>query len=88
VEYSWTPGFTRQFKKLTCQDRVRVLDALKKFEDNPYYPSLHTKKLTKTVWQIRVSDSLRLTLEWEGSTVFLRQVGPHDVVQRRRALRG
>lgn len=57
--------------------------ALVKMEKDLRYPSLFVKKMkgTENIWEARVSDSLRITFSLEGSEIYLRTTGHHDVLK-------
>jgi len=52
--------------------------------DNPRHPSLRMKKMEgfSSIWEIRVTEGYRLTLQVDGDTYLLRRVGSHDILKR------
>lgn len=51
---------------------------------NSHYPSLRIKKMEgiEGIWELRISDSYRLTFQISGDTYILRRVGTHDVLKK------
>ncbi len=80
-----TRYFRRAAKKLGAQDRASPAKALLLYEANPAHPSLHIKRIqgTKSVWEGRVSDTIRFTFEKIEGGIVLRNVGVHDPTLRR-----
>lgn len=80
-----TTRFKRATKKLTVQDRERLVKALVVYESNPSHPSLGIKRVegTKGIWEGRASDAVRFTFEKIDGGILLRNVGAHDPTLRR-----
>jgi mRNA-degrading endonuclease RelE of RelBE toxin-antitoxin system len=72
--------FDRAFNKLPADIQRRFAKQLAFFLQDPFYPSLHTERITGGVYASRVSDFYRFTWEFgeEKSTVILRNIGKHD----------
>ena len=65
--------------------------ALRLFAGNPRHRSLRTKKMGgqrdpegRDIWEARVSRGYRFTFVFDGDTVILYRVGPHDIERRPR----
>ncbi len=83
-ELIYLPRFKRDYKKLPYDSKERIEKALSQMEKDLKYPSLQVKKIkgTKNIWEARASESLRITFNLEGNTIFLRTVGEHDILKR------
>ena len=78
-----TERFKKSYQRLSGLDQDRVDEVLRLFADNPYHPSLATKKLppkTSGIWYFRASRAIRVTFEWDGADVLLRNVGSHSIL--------
>lgn len=65
--------------------------ALRLFAANIRHPSLRTKKMEgqqdpvgRDIWEVRVSRGYRFTFVFDGDTVILYRIGPHDIERRPR----
>ena len=83
MQLLWTNRFTRDFKRLPrpIQDKLPIV--LDRFVHNARHPSLHTKKMEGAgdIWELRVTDSYRITFQWVREGALLRRVGTHDVLR-------
>jgi mRNA-degrading endonuclease RelE of RelBE toxin-antitoxin system len=79
-----TKTFSRLYRKLPAEVKERVREALVRLESNPAHPSLGHKKMQgqEDIYEIRVSDTYRITYQKVGETAFLRKVGTHDMLRR------
>ncbi|MBI3969772.1 MAG: type II toxin-antitoxin system YafQ family toxin [Chloroflexi bacterium] len=78
-----TSAFRRRLKRLTDDQRRRVAAALKRFQTNPFDPSLETHKLSGDLaghWAFKAGYDLRVVVRIEGVTAYLLAVGSHDEV--------
>lgn len=75
-----TARFKRAWQELTEEERELGWKALKNLAMDLRYPALRVKKMqgTENIWEARVSRSLRMTFEFEGHTIMLRNIGRHD----------
>lgn len=80
MQFERTERFKEAYRALSPPDRERVKKALGLLKSNWRHPSLRVKKMqgTRTIWEARVSRSLRLTFNLEDDVILLRNVGPHD----------
>ena len=83
-KFFWLPRFKRDYKKLTPQSQKRINQTLSQMERDLKHPSLETKKLKRTnsIWEARVSKSLRITFNLKGKLIILRTVGEHKILNR------
>jgi mRNA-degrading endonuclease RelE of RelBE toxin-antitoxin system len=80
VKITRTARFKRAWQELTEEEKELSRKALKNLAIDLRYPALRVKKMqgTENIWEARVSRSLRMTLEFEGDTIILRNIGRHD----------
>ena len=75
-------SFEREFVKLPGEIRERFVQKLRFFLDDPFHPSLQSKKMQGRVaiWEVRISQGYRFTFEKDGAMVTLRHIGTHDIL--------
>jgi mRNA interferase RelE/StbE len=80
VKISRTARFKRAWQELTEEEKELGRKALRNLAIDLRYPALRVKKMqgTENIWEARVSRSLRMTFEFEGDTIILRNIGRHD----------
>jgi mRNA-degrading endonuclease RelE of RelBE toxin-antitoxin system len=80
MELLRTERFKAAFRDLTPQNRERVEKALRLLANNPRHPSLRVKEIggVRGIYEARASPSIRITFQFEGATILLRNVGAHD----------
>jgi addiction module RelE/StbE family toxin len=77
--------FKRELHKLSPEDLKKVLKKVKVLENNPFYPSLRTRKMegNSGYYESRVNNDIRLLWEFEGDKIILMaDVGHHDVYKK------
>jgi mRNA-degrading endonuclease YafQ of YafQ-DinJ toxin-antitoxin module len=76
--------FDREFDRLIERLQRTAEQKLALFAANPWHPSLRLKRLAseRGLWEISVTMSCRITLEWTGEDVTLRRVGTHSVLEQ------
>jgi len=79
-----TNRFVKDYAVLPDELKARTEKAISLLVKNPRHPSLMIKKMegTQEVWELRVSESYRLTLQISGDTYILRRIGTHDVLRK------
>ncbi len=77
------PRFVREYAALPADIRKRAKAKLALFLDNPYHPSLQTKKMQGwgNIWEGRITRGYRFTFEIVGELYKLRRIGPHDILK-------
>jgi len=77
-----TETFKARLRSKSSQEMARVLRAMNLLASNPRHPELRTKKVQNTqgIFEARVDRGLRMTFEWEASTIVLRNNCKHDDV--------
>ncbi len=75
-----TEGFKKAWKQLSGEQKTLARKAIEHLATNIRYPSLRTKKIrgTESIWEARVSRSVRTTFQIEGNIIILRNIGEHD----------
>ena len=83
MQFFWTEPFKKDFKRLPENIRSKVPGALKHFSEDSRTPSLQVKKMEggMDIWEMRLSDSYRLTFQFVEGGVLLRRVGTHDILR-------
>lgn len=80
--------FKRAYQRLDPQQRERVKAAIALFLVKPHPPrppeqrNLRIRKMSgyTDIWEMRASDSLRITFNLEEDEVILRKCGEHDIL--------
>ncbi len=76
--------FKRAYQALPRDVQDRVKKTLLLYAANPRHPSLGNKKMegTEDIWELRVTQSHRITYQRIPGGIFLRRVGTHDILRR------
>jgi len=78
-----TKTFTKSLKKLSGSEQKAVAGKLKLLTQNPYHPSLRTKKVQglKDVFEFSVNMDIRILWKHEGNRlILLIDIGHHDIL--------
>ena len=76
----YTKDFEKSLKALTVQEQKKVFNKLKLLVQNPFYPSLRTKKVQglDNVFEMSVNMDIRILWKYEnGLIILLLDVGHH-----------
>ncbi|MFW6184632.1 MAG: hypothetical protein ACOC8X_12605 [Chloroflexota bacterium] len=75
-----TARFWKAYNHLDESVQKQAREAYKLFDQNPYHPSLHFKKVhpNRPVYSVRISLSYRALAVWEGEQVIWFWIGSHD----------
>ena len=76
----YTKAFEKNLKSLTANEQKLVMNKLKLFVQNPFYPSLRTKKLQgfENVFEMSVNMDIRILWKYEnGVNILLLDIGHH-----------
>ena len=78
-----TERFKKDFKKLPGEIQGRVGKTLDFLTTQPRHPSLRTKKMegASDIWEVRVSENYRITLQFVQEGILLRRIGTHNVLK-------
>jgi len=80
MRFQRTERFKRMYKKLDLEQQNAIKKALGLMSDNINHPSLRVKRIqgVKGIWEASATMGLRITFDWEGDTIILRNCGAHD----------
>lgn len=83
MQFSHTLRFKKQYQKLPQQIKEAARKQLELLLSNPQHPSLNFKKLQdpRRIWEIRITQSYRLTLQIDKDIYVLRNIGTHDILK-------
>lgn len=76
----YTKAFEKSLKSLSQQEQKMVLNKLKLLINDPFYPSLRTKKVQGTdgIFELSVNMDIRILWKYEGDIIILLiDVGHH-----------
>ncbi len=78
-----TERFKKDFRHLPPDVQARAIQTLERFASTPRHPSLHTKKMEGVpgIWELRVTDNYRVTLQWVQGAALLRRIGTHTILR-------
>ncbi len=79
----YTKEFEKNLKALTSQEQKLVANKLKLLIQNPFYPSLRTKKVQglDQVFEMSVNMDIRILWKYEnGTIILLLDVGHHKTI--------
>jgi mRNA-degrading endonuclease RelE of RelBE toxin-antitoxin system len=75
-----TARFKKAWKELNGNEKKLAVKAIQHLVDNLKYPALGVKKIqgTNSIWEARVSRSVRMTFQILEDVNVLRNIGKHD----------
>jgi len=78
-----TESFIRDYQSLPEHLQKTVDKKLALLLNNSRHPSLHIKKMQdpRDIWEGRITQGYRLTLQMEGEVCILRRLGTHDILR-------
>ena len=78
-----TERFKRDFQRLPRVIQEKLPTVLERFVTNVRHPSLQVKKMEgmRDIWELRVTDSYRVTFQFVREGILLRRIGTHDVLR-------
>ena len=84
MKSSTTQRFWECYSELSEKVRKQAKDAYELFSHNPYYPSLHFKRVDdkEPIYSVRVTDDYRVLGILEGDTMVWYWIGSHDEYER------
>lgn len=83
--FTFTPRFQKNFKNLTVQEKKQLKNKLQLLAENPFHPSLRTKRIqgTAELFECSVNMDLRIIWYYEGDKIMiLADVGHHDILNQ------
>jgi mRNA-degrading endonuclease YafQ of YafQ-DinJ toxin-antitoxin module len=81
----YSKKFRRAFSKLTKAEQELVMDKIELLEDDPFYPSLRSKKFhaRSEYYECSVNMDIRILWQYEnGRIILLLNVGHHDMLKK------
>ena len=80
--FTYTDRFEKHFKKLSDTERAQVRKKLKLFAEDPFHPSLRTKRIQGTrFFECSANMDIRIIWFYEGDKlIVLVDVGHHDIL--------
>lgn len=84
-EFTYTSRFQKHFKKLTAQEKKLLKNKLLLLAQNPFHPSLRTKRIqgTDDLFECSVNMDLRIIWYYEGEKIIaIVDVGHHDILKQ------
>lgn len=82
---TYTPRFEKNFKKLSDKERAQFKKELKIFVENPFHPSLRTKRIqgTEDLFEFSVNMDIRVIWYYENDEiVMIVDIGHHDILKK------
>ncbi len=76
----YSKAFTKDFKKLSKNEQRAVVQKLKVLEENPFYPSLRTKKVQGYDDMFEMSVNMDISISWkykDNVIILILDVGHH-----------
>jgi len=82
--YRIPPNFKRVLKKKPADMQAAVAECIRQLAKDPRHPGLHTHKMrgVKDVWEAYVDAGNRVTFEYDGDTIVMRNNCNHDILTR------
>lgn len=93
MEFERTPKFKKEFKRLSKKVQGQVIEKLRKFAEDPFYPSFRTRPMEgrrkkEKIWEAHITMDVVFTFHWDEKlplqerTVYLRRIGSHDIYKK------
>jgi mRNA-degrading endonuclease RelE of RelBE toxin-antitoxin system len=73
-----TVEFQQAYRRLSPQLQSQTQKAYQQWRQNPRHPSLHFKKVGKTLWSVRITGGYRALALKKGDDYYWFWIGPHD----------
>jgi len=74
--------FRKSIKKFDSVRRKLIVKKIEFLKHNPDHPSLRTEKLDDDTWASSVSMGIRLIWTLEKDTIYIEDVGKHDIYRQ------
>ena len=84
-----TKAFVKRYGKLAAGERKQVDDKLRLLAENPWHPSLRTKRIQGTgEFEVSVNMDIRMAIAFDGDQIIIMlDVDHHDRLLNRRSRR-
>ena len=75
-----TKQFRKRFERLPRDVQAQAKAAYRLFKVDPYYPSLHFKRIDpqEPIYSVRIGIHYRAVGTWEGDTIIWDFIGTHE----------
>lgn len=82
MEFIFTDRFKKSYKQLPRDVQKALQKKLDLMSKDPHHRSLRTKKVqgTDKIFECTITMAIRLTWQYQGESILLRVIGPHDQV--------
>ena len=83
--FTFTERFKKNYKNLTSAEIKQLSNKLKLLSENPYHPSLRTKRIqgTADLFECSVNMSIRIIWYYEDDKIIiLVDIGHHDILKK------
>ncbi len=81
-------NFTKHYAKLTAKERGMVDNKLRILAQDPWHPSLRTKRIQGTgEFEVSVNMDIRMAIAFEGDRIIMLDVDHHDKLLKWRSSR-
>ena len=84
LKITYSDRFIKHYRKLTDVEKRQLKSKLSIFADDPFHPSLRTKRIqgTDALFEFRVNMDIRVIWFFDGEdVVILLDVGHHDILR-------
>jgi hypothetical protein len=80
----FAPNFKKVMSKKSPAMQAAILECIKRLGENPRHPGLQTHRVRGTagVFEAYVDKANRVTFEWQGPDIRLRNNCNHDILDR------
>lgn len=82
---TYSDAFKKHYKKLSDIEKAQTKKKINLFVENPYYPSLRTKKIkgTDNIYEFSVNMDVRVIWFYHNNEVIiLLDIGHHDILNK------
>ncbi len=82
--YRVTPKFKKRLNQKPPALRGAILECINRLSENPGHPGLQAHRVqgTQGIWEAYVDKANRVTYEWDGDTIVMRNHCNHDIIER------
>ena len=83
--FTFTPRFQKHFKVLTVWEKKQLKNKLEPLAENPFHPSLRTKRIqgATDLFECSVNMDIRIIWYYEGDKmIIVVDVGHHDMLKQ------
>ncbi|MBR2207612.1 MAG: hypothetical protein IJ859_02260 [Synergistaceae bacterium] len=84
LQFTYSERFQKHYKKLSVEEKNQLKRKLKIFSNNPFHPSLRTKRIQGTDGLFEFSVNMDIRVIWfyeNNSSVALIDVGHHNILK-------